>query len=284
MKNVHVSKFICLTVSLFILSYALQAASTRYRTPRAMPNYSPYSRVGRASRASIARQVASQTVPLNTTSTQASYNAPNTGSRWTRGKTVNKRIHQKTMSLIHTKRTIIQRSTQKLNNLLENIKKQTAALFYLVDQTGNPVSLTNITTAIGSKSIQVPSLSNLTEEQQGILNGTSVTVEENVKRWVETYLDNVKRTRSKSLTGPSLIMFGQYWERTNPRYTSALTKIFHTISLPKNTSQKLGFVSVDGTPITLLFFDDPFPPHTVPGSARSPFRDLLDTFITRYGL
>ncbi|PCI74284.1 hypothetical protein COB28_01735 [Candidatus Dependentiae bacterium] len=287
-NSIHIIKILYFTVSVFSFSSFLHARPLRNNIRKQIVQATQNVR-NRVSRATIANTIASQTKQINPQNTvqtnqQGRYSSPNSGSRWARGRKFNKKIHKQTMAIVNKKRTVVQRTTKNLSQLLKGIANQTKALFYLVDSTGNPVSLTTITTAIGSKSIQIPNLSNLSQEQQTILNSTNVKIEENVNRWVSTYLNNVKSSRSRSLTGASLILFSQYWEQVSPRYTNALKQIFRTVSISESVAQNLGFINIDGTAIKLLFFDDPFPAHTVPGSARSPFRDLLSTFIARYGL
>ena len=167
-------------------------------------------------------------------------------------------------------------------NIITKISNETKNLFYLVDKAGNPVSLNNINQAIGSKSIQIPLLAKFNPEQQNILSNTNVSIEENMQGWVNYYLSIVKLTRSKSLKKKALDAFNVYWDKVAPRYQNGLIQILHSMSISPELAMMLDFKNNKGV-ITLLFFDDPYPAHTVPGSSKKAFKDLLSEFIVRYG-
>ncbi len=183
---------------------------------------------------------------------------------------------------VNKRRSLVGVGSWTVTNLFTQISNETKNLFYLVDKNGMPVSLTTLNKAVGSKSIQIPPPSGLTSEQKNMLNNTNVTIEENMQGWVNYYLSIVKKTRSKSLKKNSLQAFNQYWNSISPRYQNGLVQILHSFSMNPELAKILGFQNKKGT-ITLLFFDDPYPAHTVPGSSKKPFKDLLLEFITRYG-
>lgn len=180
------------------------------------------------------------------------------------------------------KRNLISVGSQPAINILNKISNETKNLFYLVDKAGNPISLNNMTQAIGSKSIQIPLLSKFTPEQQNILSNTNVSIEENMQGWVQYYLSIVKLTRSKSLKKKALDSFNAYWNKVVPRYQHGLIQILHSMTISPELATILDFKNKNGV-ITLLFFDDPYPAHTVPGSSKKAFKDLLGEFIARYG-
>jgi hypothetical protein len=181
------------------------------------------------------------------------------------------------------KRNLISVGSQPAINILNTISNETKNLFYLVDKAGNPISLNNINQAIGSKSIQIPLLSKFTQEQQNILSNTTVSIEENMQVWIENYLSIVKFTRSKSLKKQALDAFNNaYWNKVAPRYQNGLVQILRSMSISPEIAMMLDFKNKNGI-ITLLFFDDPYPAHTVPGSSKKAFKDLLGEFIARYG-
>lgn len=180
------------------------------------------------------------------------------------------------------KRTFVPLQTISLGTLLKNLSNETSALFYLVDNAGNPVVQQNLSNAIGGKSIQVPNLNTLNDLQKNLLNSLQVAVSENAGPWVTQYLNNVKTYRSQGLAGEPLKKWLEKWKTISSDYEKQLTKIFRTITISTANAQTLGFMTQDKKPITFLFFDDPFPAHTVLGNAQNKMKDLLNDFIKRY--
>lgn len=158
------------------------------------------------------------------------------------------------------------------------------ALFYLVDGQGNPLSGRDVVNAVGSKSIPAPVYEAVSPLLQNDMNTMKVQVTDDNQRWIESYLDRVHAYRSKGLVGSSIDAFNTAWNKVEQGYQKGLKQILRCITIPESDAYALGLQTVANAPITLLFFDDPFPPHSRPGSARSKFKDLLGDFIKGYNL
>ena len=144
------------------------------------------------------------------------------------------------------------------------------ALFYLVGADGGtPLASPYLGQATGSRSIALSA---------SVAGTQLLSLKPAPTEWISAYLEKVKGERSKQLTADSLNAFNKQWSTQIASYTPGLQKIWKVVTLSAEQAQTAGLVA-QGVPITCLFLVDPYPAHTLPGTARTSYVDRLAEFI-----